>query len=244
MNLQNIPRTDLVVKSAFLPKLDTLVFADYSGIEYCLLGYFVSGLGDDSLASEFRAGFDPHVATAKILFDKEDITDAERQSAKTFNYSVIYGAGPDKIAYELGCNKKQAITYHRNFHKARPGIRALQDEISDTLDYRGYLRTPWGRPLHCKNNHAASNALIQGTAADLLRDAMRKTAGWLAGAEYRSHMILSVHDELGLDCALDEEEAIIEALPILMNDEEIGEIVPINVDIKRSTTNWAEAQEL
>lgn len=244
MNLQNLPRSDDVIKRAFLPKLDLFLFADYSSIEYRLLAYYVCGLGDDSIANEFRSGLDPHTATARVLYQKEDITDEERQSGKTFNFSTIYGGGTPTIIRQLGCSEAEARALLHRFHEGRPGIRALQSEVSDTLRGRGFTRTPWGRHLHSHDDHRALNSLIQGSAADLLRDAMRKTHRWLSEEEYTSHMTVSVHDELGLDCTSEEEVSILEHLPELMGNEEIEEIVPIEIEIKRSERSWADAEPI
>ena len=247
MNLQNLPRNDKTVKKVFVPKLDCFLFADYSSIEYRLLAYYCSLLGDDSIAREFRSGLDPHSATAARLFLPEgslidSVTEEQRQIGKTLNYSVIYLGGENTIMKQLGISYPEAKALLTKFHKTRPGIRMLDKELIRVLRGRGYIKTIAGRQLHPKQERLTLNCVLQGGAAELIRDAMRNTHQYLRSEGYKTHLISCVHDELGFDCDQDEVIPLAKELPRLMGNEEIEKIVPITVDLKYSETNWGEAE--
>src|SRR5712664_450557 len=110
MNFQNIPRSDKVVKTAFVPKLDAFMFFDYKQIEPRLLAYYLSTIGDRSLVDELNKGTDTYSAIIAPLYNKapEDLTDEERQEGKTTYLSLSYGAGVWKLAKTLGVDMRTA----------------------------------------------------------------------------------------------------------------------------------------
>lgn len=242
MNLQNLPRDDKTVKRAFLPKLDMFIFADYSNIEYRLLAYYCSNLGDDTIAADFRAGADPHAKTAEVLGVAHQ--PSGRQIGKTYNYSVIYGGGIDTITAQLGITRAQAREYLNRFHAERPGVRVLQNALSSELSSRGYIRTFGGRNLRPDSPHKALNYVLQGSAGDLMRDALRCIYTWLGNRSFQSHLVSTTHDDIGIDATFKEGAAIYKELPYLMTNTTIETIVPITVDIEISEGSWADKRPL
>lgn len=241
MNFQNLPRKDKVVKRAFLPKLDALLFFDYTAIEFLLLGYFCERLGDPSIVDVMKAGLDVHVESAKAALGIEAVeTDAQRQVGKTLNYSLIYGGGRPTISRQLGVSWYEAGKLLDGFHKQWPGVSLLSARINDTLDTRGYIKTPWGRHLHPRSRHSAMNTLIQGSAADLKRAAVVKAHRYLH--PYKSHLVLEVHDELIVDAVTAEIPMLAEQMPKLMDYEPVSSIIQIETDCEWTTTNWAEKE--
>jgi DNA polymerase-1 len=241
MNIQNIPRSQKDVKRAFLPMLDAYLFMDYKAIEVRLLAYYLLiGISDTSLRDEISAGMDPHAQTAKGLFGREDITDEERQVGKTLNFSIIYGGGAPTIMRQLGVDYKEAKKLLEAYHATRPGINRLRDRISRILDHRGYLVSSHGRRLHVKDAHKALNALIQGSAADVMREAVVRTHKYLANRE--SYIVNIIHDEIMLDANNSEIPILVEAVPTLMLPDKIHKIMPIEVDVEISRTNWADKE--
>jgi DNA polymerase I len=113
---------------------------------------------------------------------------------------------------------------------------------------RGFIKTPWGRHLRAEEfgEHKLLNKLVQGSAADLMKEALIKVDAWLAshGTEetdlVHSHMVNVVHDEIQLDGPEAEVDMLHRAIPRLMRNDEIHEVVPILVDHEVSTTTWAE----
>lgn len=230
------------MKRVFVPKLDCFLFADYSSVEYRLLGFYIAKLGDTSIADDFQKGLDPHVETAKAIFDVPKVDEDTRQKGKTFNYSIIYGGGVPTLMRQLGVDSREAKRLLIAYRQARPGISDLSAAISFSLSRKGYIETPWGRRLHPENNHKALNALIQGCAADLMRDALRKTHRYLEQTSRVSHLVTSTHDDMGLDCILDEAPEIATQLPTLMGNADIEKVVPIEIDLSYSETNWGDKE--
>lgn len=256
MNVQNIPRSDKVVKAGFIPKRDAFLFFDYRQIEYRLLAFYVANAsGDMAMCDVFRRGEDLHAATAAALLDKEDLSDDERQVGKVFNFLTIYGGGPAKAAGDLGVSLDRARELQEKFHSTWPGVRQLHNPpyrnggyrrgtgpgaIQRQLEKRGYISTLFGRHLHPESPHKALNALVQGCAADLIRHAMVKVHAHLADME--SKIVNVVHDELMLDCVDSEIPYLVEVVPTLMDYEPVSKVVPIEVDCEMSTTTWADKE--
>lgn len=236
MNAQTIPRDTDVVKRAFIPKLDCFVLADYSNLEYRVLGYYMAkSVGDPSLAEAFKQGQDLHSLTADAL----SIT---RNEAKTFNYSMMYGGYIPTIRRQFGCSGAEASQLLRNWHAQWPGIQRLKDQINRTLDTRGYIRTLWGRHLHPKSRHSALNALIQGCSADLMRDSVRKI--YREMDDWESHLVLTVHDSVIMDTLEAEKEALIMLIPRLLDNDDISAVVPLEVDVELAYGSWADAKPI
>ena len=161
----------------------------------------------------------------------EKITKEERQTCKTVFLSLLYGAGTRKLASSLGVQVAEAKRIRGEFYDAWPAVPELLSGILATYRKRGYIKTPWGRRLHPHSDHAAINHLVQGSAADLMKQAL-----------VSAHV---VHDELIFDGPTEDRRGL-ESMVIRpsMNDERINEVVPIVVDIEWSDTNWAEKRPL
>lgn len=279
MNVQNIPRSDKVIKRGFIPKLDALLYFDYSQIEFVLLAYYCALLGDYKLVEAINAGRDLHVESARgCLGLTRDPTDDERQIGKHTNYSIIFGGGVGAVIRQVSkiqtCTEDDAKRILKRWHSTWPGVSKVQDQLRLTLLQRGLglsrqqakrllADTPWkrrsrlirkaveeggfittigGRQLHPESDHKALNVLIQGGAAELIRDALRKVHREFANADYVSHMVNVVHDEIQVDAVEDEIPRLVEVIPPLMDNERVSSIIPIKVDVEITTTNWAEKE--
>lgn len=243
MNVQNIPRTQKDVKRAFVPKLDAFLFFDYKAIEVRLLAYYLAAaIGDNSLATEINNGSDPHAVTAQGLYNKQDITDEERQVGKTLNFSIIYGGGTPTIMRQLNVPYKEARRLLNAYHETRPGIKTLNNSIAETLHMRKYIQSLYGRRLHIEEEHKALNALIQGSAADLMRDAVVRV-NTLLYTKYATHIVNIVHDEIILDADKSEISELVSVIPTLMGNKTVEQFVNIETDCEISYTNWADKEE-
>ena len=243
MNVQNIPRSQKDVKRGFVPKLDAFLFFDYKAIEVRLLAYYlVRAINDRSLADEIANGLDPHTVTAQGLYGSEKITDDERQVGKTLNFSIIYGGGTPTIMRQLGVDYLEAKRLLDAYHDTRPGIKRLREAIDKKLQQRGYVINTHGRRLHVEDSHKALNALIQGSAADIMRQSVVNVSSHL-DKHYSSHIINIIHDELMLDVDKNEIKDLVYAVPTLMTPTDIDKVVPIEVDCEISYTNWADKEE-
>ena len=243
MNVQNIPRAQKDVKRAFEPKLDAFLFFDYKAIEVRLLGFYLAAaIGDHSLATEINNGNDPHTITAQGLYNKSEITEEQRQVGKTLNFSIIYGGGTKTIMLQLGVPFKEARRLLNAYHTTRPGIKILNEQIAQTLNSRGYISNLYGRRLHVETEHKALNALIQGSAADLMRDSVVRVDKHLS-SKYASHIVNIVHDEIVIDADKNEVNKLFTIIPNLMGNKKVAKYVNISTDCEISYTNWAEKEE-
>lgn len=243
MNVQNIPRSQKDVKRAFEPKLDVFLFFDYKAIEVRLLAYYLAAaINDTTLAGEINAGLDPHAETAKGLYQQDKIDDEQRQVGKTLNFSIIYGGGTPTIMRQLGVDYKEAKRLLSAYHATRPGIKILNEYIASTLDQRGYISNLYNRRLHVEEQHKALNALIQGSAADLMRDAVVRVDKYLC-ANFATHIVNIVHDEIMLDANKNEISHLTTHIPFMMGNKKVERFVNIETDCEISWTNWAEKEE-
>ncbi|MEJ2678427.1 MAG: DNA polymerase I [Gemmatimonadota bacterium] len=210
-NLQNIPiRTQLgaEIRKGFVPA-DGYVFlaADYAQIELRILAHLS---GDAAFAEPFKKGIDVHRQTAARVFDVplEDVSPVLRERAKTINFATVYGIGPHALARQLGTSYQEAKQYIDQYFERFPGVRAYLDEQIRRAYDQGYVETISGRrryipEVKSKNynirqfgERAATNAPVQGSAADVIKLAMIAIQHDLAERGAGTRMLLQVHDEL------------------------------------------------
>ena len=251
-NLQNIPiRTELGrrIRAAFIPEPGwSFLAADYSQIELRILAH-VSG--EESLIEAFRRGEDIHRRTAAEVFGVElaAVTPAQRDVAKTTNFAVIYGVTAFGLSRGLDMTTKQAQAYLDQFFARHPKVKAYLDRTIAEGRQRGYVSTLLGRRRYLPElksgnpnlrgfgERMATNAPIQGTAADLTKIAMVKMAAQLAARSLKSRMLLQVHDELLFE-APPEELPVLEALAAEVMESALELLVPLKVDVKAGA-DWA-----
>jgi DNA polymerase-1 len=252
-NVQNIPvRTELGrrIRAAFIPEKGwRLVAADYSQVELRILAHMC---GEESLVEAFRRGEDIHRRTAAEVFGvaPEGVTDAQRDIAKTTNFSVIYGVTAFGLARGLRISPKEAQQYLDQFFGRHPKVRAWLDRTVKEARERGYVETLRGRRRYLPElrsgnpnlrsfaERVATNAPIQGTAADMIKIAMVRMAAALAEGRLASRMLLQVHDELLFEAPPDE-EARLKSLAAEVMEGAMALIVPLKVDVKAGA-DWAQ----
>jgi DNA polymerase-1 len=254
-NLQNIPvRTPegQEIRRAFIPAEGRLLLsADYSQIELRILAH-VSG--DAGLVQAFREGVDIHVRTASQVFGvaPEQVTGEQRSRTKAINFGIIYGQGAFGLARQLGISQADAREYIRQYFEQYPGVKAFLDASKRVARERGYAETLSGRrrylpDLRSQNRvlreaaeRMATNSVIQGTAADIIKRAMVRIDRALRrpGAP-TARMILQVHDELVFEVAPSDLDALRQE--VVSGMQVVAELsVPVEVHVG-SGPNWLEA---
>ena len=252
-NLQNIPiRQELgrTLRKAFTASEGhILVGADYSQIELRVLAALS---GDESLIEAFNRGEDIHKTTASRVLGipPEEITPLDRSRAKAVNFGVIYGMSGFGLSEELHISRKEAEDYiHAYFAKHRK-VKEYMDEQIRICRETGFATTMMGRKraIHELSASAymtrqlgerlAMNTPIQGSAADIIKLAMIRVYNELKEKHPDSKLILQVHDELIIDAASEEEEAIKELLT--RNMENAAELsVKLAAELNTGST-WYE----
>jgi len=253
-NLQNIPiRTEegRRVRQAFIPGEGKLLMAaDYSQVELRIMAHLS---GDEGLRKAFREGLDVHRATAAEIFGvKLDAVDSsQRRSAKAINFGLIYGMSAFGLAKQLGIGRHEAQEYVERYFHRYPGVRDYMENTRQRANEQGYVETLFGRRLYLPDIHArngmlrkaaertAINAPMQGTAADIIKQAMIDIQHWLDVAKLDAALLLQVHDELVFEVAEQDLQLLSEGVEFRMASAAALE-VPLVVDIG-SGANWDQA---
>ncbi len=256
-NLQNIPiRTERgrEIRKAFIPRdSDHLIIsADYSQIELRI----VAGIsGDPAMCEAFKSGRDIHTATAAKVFgvEEDDVTKEMRYKAKSVNFGIIYGQGAFGLAENLGISRTEAKEIIENYKKQFANIQKYMDETIAFCKANGYVETLMGRKRWLKDinssnftvrGYAERNAInspIQGTAADMIKLAMIKIHDEFKKQNFKSKMIMQVHDELVFDAHKSEVEII---KPIIIDCMQNALLLPNDVPADAEIgvgENWLEA---
>jgi DNA polymerase-1 len=215
-NLQNIPVRGPLgsrMRACFVANHgNVLVSADYSQIELRVLAHLSQ---DPTLLDSFGKNEDIHRRTASLLFDKpqSEVTPDERRSAKTINFGLIYGMGPQKLARELGINTAQAKNFIDRYFAKLGKLRAYFEQVEAEAKKHGFVSTMTGRRRPCpeifsenqmlrsRARRQAINTCIQGTAADIIKLAMLDVYNDPELKALEARLVLQIHDELIVECA-------------------------------------------
>ena len=252
-NLQNIPiRTPegRRVREAFVAEPGHLLLsADYSQIELRVLAHLS---GDPTLVDTFRRGEDVHDRTSREIFGPlSGVPPGEqRRISKMVNYALLYGKSAFSLAKDIGVSRKEAERFIEAYFARYPKVRAFIDETIVKARETGHVRTLLGRlrrlpdlraksfPVRMEAERQAMNTPVQGSAADLIKQAMIDLHRELASRGMRSRLILQIHDELLLEVP----EAEAEAARALVTEVMEGALkldVPLVADA-RLGRSWAE----
>ncbi len=256
-NLQNIPvRTERgrEIRKAFIPRDEKhiLLSADYSQIELRIVAAIS---GDPAMCDAFKSGKDIHTATAARVYniDEQSVTKEMRYKAKSVNFGIIYGQGAFGLADNLGISRTEAKEIIDNYKKQFANIQKYMDDTINFAREHGYVQTLMGRKRWLKDINSANftvrgfaernaiNSPIQGTAADMIKLAMIKIHQKFGEENFKSKMILQVHDELVFD-AVKEEADIIKPiiLECMRSALPLPNEVPVEAEIGAGE-NWLEA---
>ena len=268
-NLQNIPSRDPelgpLIRSLFIPEEGCLwAKLDYSQIEYRLLAHYARGEGADDVREAYRRDprTDFHARVAEM-------SGLDRKSAKGLNFGMIYGQGLATTAATLGVSLAEAERFREKYFSDAPFVKYTFDWVSRVAARRGWIRSiggryhrfpywepmdrrdegwlpydearrKWGHRIRRARTHKALNALLQGSAADIMKMAMVKI--WESGVcDVLGPPHLTVHDELDFSVPDTKEgrEALEEARRIMETCIELR--VPLVVDVELGPS-WGEVQ--
>ena len=256
-NLQNIPirlEQGRLIRKAFVPdwKDSVLLSSDYSQIELRVLAHIS---GDKHLIEAFRHGADIHTSTAMRVFGiekPEDVTPNDRRNAKAVNFGVVYGISDFGLANNLGISRKEAKSYIDTYFERYPGIKNYMENVVREARDKGYVETLFHRrreipDINSRNfnvrgfaERTAINSPIQGSAADILKIAMIRLDQALTDGNFKTRMLLQVHDEIVLEVPANELTAIKTLVKEIM-ESAIELSVPLKADESAGET-WYEAK--
>ncbi|HBK70078.1 MAG TPA: DNA polymerase I, partial [Flavobacteriaceae bacterium] len=254
-NLQNIPiRTERgrEVRKAFIPRDENhvLLAADYSQIELRIIAALSE---EDNMMNAFKNGEDIHASTAANVFNVpiKEVTREQRGNAKTVNFGIIYGVSAFGLSNQTSLSRGEAKELIETYYETYPKLRSYMDSQIHFARENGYVETVLGRRRYLKDINSrnavvrgaaernAVNAPIQGSAADIIKLAMINIYKRFQKENFKSKMLLQVHDELVFDAHKDELETI---KPIIKQEMEnaFKLAVPLDVEIGVGE-NWLEA---
>ena len=254
-NLQNIPiRTERgrEIRKAFIPRDENFVLfsADYSQIELRIIADLS---GDPGMLEAFNSGEDIHAATAAKVYGVklEEVTSDMRRNAKMVNFGIIYGISAFGLADRLNITRTEAKGIIDNYFRQYPYIKEYMDASIDNARKHGYVETVLGRRRYLRDINSANatvrgfaernaiNAPIQGSAADMIKIAMINIHRELKKGNYKSKMLLQVHDELVFDAHKDETDRLMK-----MVEHHMKTAIPLKVPVEigmGTGKNWLEA---
>ena len=254
-NLQNIPiRTNRgrEIRKAFTAKNKDyfIMAADYSQIE---LRIIASLSEEENMMNAFKNNEDIHASTASAVFNVplKGVSKEQRSNAKVVNFGIIYGVSAFGLSNQTNLNRKESKELIEKYYEKYPKLKQYINEQISFARTNEYVETVLGRRRYLKDINSrngvvrgaaernAINAPVQGSAADIIKIAMINIQNRLNNGNYRSKMLLQVHDELVFDVFKPELNDIIELVKNEM--EQAYEIkVPLTVDINYGL-NWLEA---
>ncbi|CAD0000753.1 DNA polymerase I [Flavobacterium salmonis] len=254
-NLQNIPiRTERgrQIRKAFVARDEnhTLISADYSQIELRIIAALS---GEENMIKAFQDGEDIHKATAAKVFNVplDEVSREQRSNAKTVNFGIIYGVSAFGLSNQTSLSRSESAALIEAYYNTYPRLKSY---ISDQVEFareNGYVQTILGRRRYLKDINSANavvrsaaernavNAPIQGSAADVIKIAMINIHKKLQEENWKSKMLLQVHDELVFDVHNDELEKI---QPMIKHEMEnaFKMAVPLEVELGLGK-DWLEA---
>ncbi len=256
-NLQNIPiRTALgrEIRRAFVAEPGwRLIAADYSQLELRILAHVTE---DPNLLQAFADDEDVHSITAAVVLGipAGEVTKDQRRVAKTVNYGVAYGQSAFGLAQSAGISQEEARAFITAYFEKYPGIKRYIDETKQMALDIGYVATMRGRrrwfpgmaklpgPQRGAAERESINMPIQGTAADIMKQAMIDLDQALKSRDLRGRMLLQVHDELVLEAPEDEVDQVVALTrEIMCHAADLK--APLEVDVEVGE-NWLEMEKV
>lgn len=249
-NLQNIPRGSDLRGLFIAPEGETLLVADYDQIELRVMCMFSH---DPKMSQFFLTGTDIHSGAASLILNKpiDQITSEERQIGKMVNFLTGFGGGAFNLAQKTGISEDRAQAFIDDYYRQFSALAEWKERIKAFARRKGYVETMAGRrrrlpditstdhKLRARAERQAVNAVIQGTAADICKEAMVKVHNAFAGTPAR--LLVQVHDELVCSTPVDSAPEMLEVLMRAMGHERVIEGIPLLVSA-HSGYSWAEAK--
>jgi len=248
-NLQNIPARGEMgaeIRDGFVsPRGTTFLAFDYSQIEMRVLAALSQ---DEHLIEVFKKGDDVHTSVASRVFKvlEKDVTSEMRRRAKVINFGIVYGMGVNALKDNLGSTRAEAQEFYDNYFLTFPKIAKYFDEVKSQAKKDGYTTTYFGRRrnflglksavpfIRASAERMAMNAPLQGTAADIIKIAMRRANEGLEkeGLLSKAHLLLQIHDELLYEVDEGVVEKVREVVETAM-EHAVEFPVPITVSVMR-----------
>ncbi len=248
-NLQNLPikteQGQLIRKLFVASPGNVLLGADYSQVELRILAHLSK---TQDLIDAFKAGNDIHTTTAMNVFgvNEAEVTATMRRQAKAVNFGILYGQGAWGLSEGINVTQAEAKQFIEDYYESFPGIQAYLTNVVTQAKERGYVETILKRRRYLPDltssipsvrafgERTAKNAPIQGSAADIIKQAMVQIDHAIRQQKLKSKLIIQIHDELIFDCVPEELELMKELVRTKMTHA-VELLVPLDVDMGSGT---------
>lgn len=254
-NLQNIPirsEEGRRIREAFvaISPFNQLMTADYSQIEMRIMAHLSE---DEGLLKAFAEGEDLHRTVAAQVFGVAEtkVDEDMRRQIKAMSYGLAYGLSSFGLAQQLDITPNEASALMDRYFLRFGGIQSYLKDVVRIAREKGFTETIMGRRRYLPDlshenrqrrevaERMALNAPIQGSAADIIKEAMIRVADVIKEKKMQSRLLLQVHDELIFEVAVNEESALEELVRI-----EMGSAYPLKAPLDVNVgfgRNWHEA---
>lgn len=225
---------------------------DYSQIELRIAAWYA---GDEVMQNAFIENRDIHDETTKAIFpddwmDADDPTKVDkpkRTFCKMVNFGVLYGMGIGKLSSDLGVPVERGKAFINRYFATYPGLHQLMQECQRNIVTRGYVESVFGRRAKAspEESYKGLNYLIQGTAADVMKQTMIRLHMMFDRYGYDAHILNTVHDEVLFEIAEGEDNELFhERLKDTMTNWPVFAPVPLPVDCKRAIDRWGNHESV
>jgi len=251
-NLQNIPKRNeegAELRECFIPSDGMrFVLCDYDTAEYWVAAHLS---GDPEMLTAFDQGLDIHKWTASLMFNVAygDVTNSQRDQAKTVGFGTMYGGGANTLARGIGVSVSRAEHFIKTFYDKYPVYKEWQNTQIALAKQNGYVETAYERRRHIDwpwdgtdyqkgaAEREAMNTPIQGTVGGHVARAIPRVQKALKDGEYNGYLLMEVHDELITEVEIERAPEWLEAMLKAMTFPVpgVGKPIPVSGDIR---TSW------
>ena len=205
------------VRSSFVPRPGFIyIFSDWSQIEIRVFAEYAKEI---QLLRAFEYGIDIHAVNAQAAFGKlppygSKEYEAVRSMAKQISFGIAYGMGIKLLAIELDCSEIEARAFMDAYWRRFPSARRFMRTVEQTIIERGWVKNKWGRRRYLgeRDSYKAVNFLVQGTAADLMKETLVEIHDGLEREGLESRMLMTIHDEVIVEVRIGEQERALEII--------------------------------
>lgn len=245
-SFQNMPRRgESRIRKAFVaPKDYTIYELDYASQESKIMVHYSRS---EFLIEALHEGKDIHKIFASMIFATpyEEVIKDQRQIAKSVEFAIVYGAGASKVASMSGIAEYEAKQVMADVRTRMPEIDAFIKTANSVAKDRGWVKTVMGRQVYVEKDreYACVNYIVQGSAADCTKNALRRINKYLRANHYETKFVIQVHDSCMFYVKDSEADTVVPKLLYLMAENELFR-VPITADCGISTDGtWAGKED-
>lgn len=246
-------RTDLTLRprEAFIPRKNCVWYLpDYSQIEVIVFSFLAQ---EKAMMEAILAGRDFHGSIGERVWGKEKNYEEQkayyRKRAKLLMFCKLYGGGTKKVAYLTDSTEAEAQKFIAQYDSELPGVKVFMKKMVSIAQRDGKITSPMGRTYFIDPDfsYRAVNYLVQGTSADILKNAMINVHAMLKKNYPGTKLLLTLHDELIIEVPLEyhSKQLMREIIFEMQRDSSrIGVPIPLPVGMKIATERWSKTEEI